>query len=232
MKLTKGLAALGAVLAGSLLATSLVATAAVADDAPRRTTTSGSAQPVVSATATVRMQQQNVVVTAITRGSDTATAMLTVRDPKRGGALTTWNVSRTVKVTGAYKRFSDLRVGFRIHLAGSRAGTDNPTAERVVVPGSNKKLVRVDMRKATVLTVGGPAAKPTSMTVKTAAGATFTWDLDRAKLQGGKHKDLSPGDTVSVRGERLEGLSTGTATTVKIDKDKKAPAKKASTNKR
>lgn len=232
MKLTKGLAALGAVLAGSVLATTLVATPAVADDAPRRTSSSGSSQPAASASATVRMQQQNVVVTAITAGSDTATAKLTVRDPKRGAALTTWNVPKTAKVTGAYKRLSDLRVGFRIHLAGSRTGTADPTADRVVVPGSNKKLVRVDMRKATVLTVGGPAATPTSMTVRTASGVTFSWTLDRARLQGGKHRDLSPGDIVSVRGERLEAASTGTATTVKIDKDRKAKPAKARTGKR
>ena len=230
MKLTKGLAALGAVLAGSLLATSLVATAAVADDSPASTTTtstsSTSSDSDTSATPTVRMQQQNVVVTSITQASDTATATVTVRDPKRGDAVTIWNVSRTVKVDGAYKRFSDIRVGFRIHLAGPRTGTANPTADHIVVPGSNKKVLRLEMRKVTVLTVTDSAGKPTSMTVRTSSGGTFTWTLDNAKIQGGKHRDLSAGDTVSVRGQRLEGANSGAATIVKIDRDKKAkPAK-------
>lgn len=228
----KRFAALGAVLVGSLLATSLVATAAVADDAPSPTSSTSSPTSSTpqdaSATPTVRMQQQNVVVTALTTGSDTATATLTVRDPRRGNALTTWNVSPTVQVDGAYRRFEDLRVGFRIHLAGPRTGTAAPTAEHIVVPGSNKKLVRVEMRKVTVLTVSGPAARPTSMTVRTVSGATFGWALDRAVLQGGKRKDLSAGDTVSVRGQRLEGSSTGAASVVRIDKNGRAkPVKQA-----
>jgi hypothetical protein len=194
-------------------------------------TATASASPSPSATAsdtstaTIRLSQQNVVITALTL-SDTATSTITVEDRKHSPRTITWNVPREVTMSGYYKKVSDLRVGFTIHIAGPRTGDAAPTADRIVAPGRNKK---VHLQHVTVTAVSGSAG---TITVRDKKGRTSTWDVRSAKVQGKGRRtaDLSTGDVVSLRGQAVEGSSKGAASVVQIEKDVK-PAKKKSKGK-
>lgn len=175
---------------------------------------SPTATPSDTATATVRFKQQNVVITALSV-SDTATSTITVEDRKRGTGTITWNVPRDVKMSGHYKRLRDLQVGFTIHIAGPRAGDAAPTADHIVAPGRNKKVL---VRNATVTAVSSAAG---TITVTDRQGARTTWSVRGAKVEG-KAKSaaaLSPGDVVSLRGDMVEGSGKGKASVVRVEKD-------------
>jgi hypothetical protein len=172
-----------------------------------------------TATATIRVQASNVTITALSV-SDTATSTITVRDVRRGTAPVTWDVPAGVRTSGHFKRLSDLRVGFTIHLSGTRTGSAAPVAHHVVAPGRNKK---VELRSLTVAAVNGAAG---TITVRDKKGTTSTWAVRRAKVEGKAKRlgDLSRGDVVSLRGETVAGSGRGTASIVRVEKDVK-PAK-------
>ena len=175
----------------------------------------------VSATPTAttrRFQQSNVVVLAVSPAAATATATISVRDPKRGGAAITWNVAPNARYSGYYKKLSDIKVGFTIHLAGPRTGDEAPTADHVIAPGRNKKVL---VQNVTVTAVSG-----STVTTRDKKGKTFRWDVRGAKVAGKASRlaALSPGDVVDVRGEAVEGAASGRASVVRVTKD--VPAKK------
>lgn len=191
--------------------------------APAVATTAPAAESVSdTATATIAVKSNNAVVTAVTFVSDTATATITVKD-RKGGAPVTWDVPPTVQVSGFYKKVSDVQPGFTVHLSGTRTGTAAPVADRLVLPGRNKKVL---VQNVTVLSVSGATG---SMTVRDNKGQTFRWGVRGAKVVGkaSRLSALSAGDVVSLRGDVVEGAAAGQATVVRIEKDAKPAAKKA-----
>lgn len=230
MLLKKVVSAAAVALTASALTLSVTAGVAYAgDDAPATTKQSASPSPTASSsdtsTATIGFKQQNVVITALTLPSDTGTATITVKDPKQGSTLT-WDVSRDVKVSGYYKKLSDLKPGFTIHLSGTRTGSAAPVADHVVAPGRNKK---VELKNVTVTAVSGSAG---TITVRDKKGGTTTWTVRSAKVEGKTKRagDLSAGDVVSIRGTRTEGSPKGAASVVRVEKDVK-PATKSKKSK-
>ena len=224
-------------LAGALVATGValavaasggaVAHAADKPDPARKAPAAPAAQPAdaapasATATATIRMQAANQVVVAVTFGeSATSTATITVRDPKRGNAELTWNVAPNARFSGYYKRLADIRPGFVVHLAGPRTGNEAPTADHIIAPGRNKKVL---VQNVTVTAVSGARM---TITTRDRSGASVTWRVGKAKVTGAAKRlgDLSVGDVVDVRGEVVEGSRSAVATTVRVGKDVK-PAK-------
>lgn len=189
--------------------------AAVTTVAPAATTGSD------TATATIGVVQNNAVVTAVAFTSDTATATITVKDAK-GGAPVTWSVPPTVKISGYYKNVSDVKPGFTVHLGGTRTGTAAPVADRLVLPGRNKKVL---LQNVTVLSVSGATG---SMTVRDRKGKTSRWGVRGAQVVGKATRlsALSAGDVVSLRGDVVEGASSGKAAVIRIEKDVKPAPKK------
>ena len=174
-----------------------------------------------TATATIGVTHNNAVVTAVAFTSDTATATITVKDPK-GGAPVTWTVPPTVKISGYYKKVSDVKPGFTVHLAGTRTGEAAPVADRLVLPGRNKKVL---LQNVTVLSVSGATG---SMTVRDKKGKTSRWGVRTAQVVGKATRlsALSAGDVVSLRGDVVEGASSGKASVIRIEKDVKPAATK------
>lgn len=193
------------------------------ESAPRTTTAATSD----TATATVRLKQQNVVIRALSI-SDTATSTITVEDRRRSPQMITWNVPSDVKMSGFYTKLSDLQVGFTLHIAGSRTGDAAPTADHIVAPGRNKK---VHLHDVTITAVNGAAG---TITVRDKAGSTSTWSVRSARIDGKTKRkgDLSPGDVVSLRGERVEGSRKGAASVVRVQKDAPAKTKKGRSSKK
>lgn len=187
------------------------------DDASERqeasATPTATMSPSDSGTATIRFRQQNVVVVSATV-SDSATSTVEVKDAKTG-TVVTWDVPQGVHISGHYKKLSDLRPGFTVHLDGTRTGAANPVADHLVIPGRNKKVALEDQ---TVVSVSGA-----TLTVRDRKGKTSTWDVRHAKVQGKAHKRsaLSRGDVVAISGHRVEGAKSGTASVVRVQKDVK-----------